>query len=293
MDFKKLQYFLTVAEEGKVTKAAERLHMAQPPLSHQLKVFERELGVQLLEKVGREVRLTKVGQALREKGEQILSLVDTTVKELKDLEAGQQGTLSIGSVPSWGTTLLPEKMLDFNRRYPSISFQLWEGTPQRITKLLHNGIIELAIVPSSYDTREYNSIGTPSEPVVAAIPRAWDKSPGVTTTTLAELADMPLIIYRNASKSHMECFYKHNLSPKIVCIHDDVRTMLALSEAGLGVTVAPQSATRTLPSQNLVYKELTGPAIPLSISAAVIWPKDQYISSAAQHFLQTFETEKN
>jgi len=282
MDFKKLQYFLTVAEEGKVTKAAERLHMAQPPLSHQLKVFERELGVQLIEKVGREIRLTKVGHALREKGEQILSLVDTTVKELKDLEAGQQGTLSIGSVGSWGTTLLPEKMLDFNRQYPTISFQLWEGTTPRITKLINSGIIELAIVPSSYDAREYNSITTPSEPVVAAIHRDWDKSPASQTIALHELADMPLIIYRNA-RHHMEYFYKRNLSPKIVCIHDDVRTMLALADAGLGVT-------RALRSQNLVYKELSSPAI--YISATVIWMKERYISGAAQHFLHTFKTDK-
>lgn len=289
MDFKKLQYFLTVAEEGKVTKAAERLHMAQPPLSHQLKVFERELGVQLLEKVGREIRLTKVGNALREKGEQILNLVDATVKELKDLEAGQQGTLSIGSVASWGTTLLPEKMLDFNRKYPSISFQLWEGNTPRITKLLHSGIIELAIVPSSYDTREYNSIPTQPEPLVVAMHRDWDDSPAASSITLSELSDKPLIFYRYA-KRYMDYFAQNKITPKIVCIHEDVRTMLALADAGLGITVAPKSSTLAMRCQNLVYKELSNPAV--TISASVIWMKDRYMSGAAQHFLQAFEAEQ-
>lgn len=90
MDFRKLLYFLTVAEEGKVTKAAKRLHMAQPPLSHQIKVFEEELGVNLFERVGREVRLTKVGHFLRERGKKIMDLVNKTEKEVRDLKAEQQ-----------------------------------------------------------------------------------------------------------------------------------------------------------------------------------------------------------
>ncbi|HMM19271.1 MAG TPA: LysR family transcriptional regulator [Selenomonadales bacterium] len=91
MDLRRLRYFLTVAEEGKITKAAKRLHMAQPPLSQQMKVLENELGVQLLEKAGREIRLTKVGQALCERGAQILDLVDRTEKELKDMATFQEG----------------------------------------------------------------------------------------------------------------------------------------------------------------------------------------------------------
>ena len=72
MDFKKLQYFLAIAEEGQITKAAQRLHMAQPPLCHQLKVFEDELGVKLIERGSRKIQLTELGRALQERGGQIL-----------------------------------------------------------------------------------------------------------------------------------------------------------------------------------------------------------------------------
>jgi len=92
VDLRKLQYFLAVAEDGQVVKAAKRLHMAQPPLSRQLKVFEDELGVKLLEKAGRQLHLTKAGQALRERGKQIMDLVEKTKKEIQDVEDQQQKT---------------------------------------------------------------------------------------------------------------------------------------------------------------------------------------------------------
>ncbi|MGG3989038.1 LysR family transcriptional regulator [Bacillus smithii] len=79
MDIRQLRYFLTIAEEGQITRAAKRLHMAQPPLSQQLKLLEQELGVQLVERMGRMVRLTEAGRILQLRAEQIIGLVDSTV----------------------------------------------------------------------------------------------------------------------------------------------------------------------------------------------------------------------
>jgi DNA-binding transcriptional LysR family regulator len=95
MDIRRLQYFLAVAEEGQITKAAKRLHMAQPPLSQQLKLLEAELGVQLIERSDRHnIKLTDAGQALRNRAEQIMTLVDQTVIEIKDSTKGLKETLS-------------------------------------------------------------------------------------------------------------------------------------------------------------------------------------------------------
>lgn len=286
MDFRKLRYFLTVAEEGKVTKAAKRLHMAQPPLSHQIKVFEEELGVQLLEKVGREVRLTKVGQALRERGEQIMDLVDRTEKEIKDLEAGQQGTLSVGCVTALGATLLPDRMLLFNRLHPVIRFQLWEGSAARIVKLLQDGVIEVGVVPSNSDWSDFHSVEMPPEPIVAAIYDEWDKEPSSQSISLDELTTLPFIVPR-AANLVLEVMKKRGHNPKIQCVHDDIRSAIALVNGGLGVTLVPKAISAVIPSPRVVYKEIAGP--PLAISAVVIWMKNRYISTAARRFLETFQ----
>lgn len=285
MDFRKLKYFLAVAEEGKITKAAERLHIAQPPLSHQLKVFENELGVQLLAKVGREVRLTKVGQALRERGEQILDLVDRTEKELKDLEAGRQGTLSVGCVAGLGTALLPERILAFNKRHPSIHFQLWEGSAARIVRLLNKGVIEVGIVPSGADWGDCHFIEMPSEPVMAALPADWDKDPSARSIRLDELAGLPLLVPR-AADGFVEMLKKRGHNPQVQCIHDDVRAAIALASGGLGVTFVLRSVSEIIKSPGVVYKELSDP--PLAVGARVIWMKNRYLSTIAKHFLATF-----
>ena len=122
MDIRKLRYFLAVAEEGQITKAAQRLHMAQPPLSQQLKQLETELGVRLIERSGsRKIKLTAAGQALRIRAEQMMELAQKTAKELKDIEEGTQGTLPVGITASWDATFLPKKINAFHEQYPGAS----------------------------------------------------------------------------------------------------------------------------------------------------------------------------
>lgn len=146
MDIRQLRYFITIAEEGNITKAARRLHIAQPPLSQQLKLLEEELGVKLVERGSRQIQLTDAGKILRHRAEQVVELVDSTIKELKDFNEGLQGTLSVGTVPSSGSTLLPERIYNFHENYPGVSFQIWEGDTYRILDLLNNGVIEIGIV---------------------------------------------------------------------------------------------------------------------------------------------------
>ncbi|WKB37197.1 LysR family transcriptional regulator [Terrilactibacillus sp. S3-3] len=99
-----------MAEEGQITRAAKRLHMAQPPLSQQLKLMEQELGVQLVERTGRTLRLTEAGRSLQLRAEQIVSLMDSTVSEMAEHHKGVRGTISIGTVESAGVALLPERI---------------------------------------------------------------------------------------------------------------------------------------------------------------------------------------
>ncbi|MDR3561438.1 MAG: LysR family transcriptional regulator [Negativicutes bacterium] len=287
MDLKKLQYFLVVAEEGNITRAAKRLHIAQPPLSHQIRLLEDELGVPLLEKVGRQIRITKIGQTLRDRSEQILDLVDKTIKELRDLHDGSQGTLSIGSVAAWGATLLPERIKDFHKCFPAIKFQIWEGNASRIQELLNSGVIDIGIIPKQYASSDlYDSMHLPSESVVAVMSAAWGDKLPADCISLLDLADKPLILNRSRNRRALEnYFHQHKMEPNILCVHDDVRSILMLANAGIGVALVPKIAVHLMQNTNLIYKEITAP--PLLLEGAIIWMKNRYLSSAARSFLTT------
>lgn len=124
MDIRQLRYFLTIADEGSISKAAEKLHMSQPPLSQQLKLLETELGVQLFERNTRKITLTNVGEALLYRTRQILDLFELTKNEVMDINEGLDGTLSIGTVSSAGATFLPDIMQRFHQKYPRVKFEI-------------------------------------------------------------------------------------------------------------------------------------------------------------------------
>lgn len=145
MDLKQLEYFVTIVEEGSITGAARRLHMAQPPLSHQLKSLEQELGTTLLGRGARRVTLTQSGEALYRRAKQMLSLGQAARRELEDLSLGVRGTLSIGTVSSSGAALLDRRMLDYHEKYPQVSFEIREGNTFALIELLNAGELRLEL----------------------------------------------------------------------------------------------------------------------------------------------------
>jgi LysR family transcriptional regulator, salicylic acid-responsive activator of bsdBCD len=291
MDIRRLQYFLAVAEEGQITKAAKRLHMAQPPLSQQLKLLENELGIQLMERSrGRKIKLTDAGQTLRNKAEQILALVDQTVTEVKDSAEKSPETLSVGISSTWDATFLPDQIHNFRERYPKIDFQLQGGETNRIEELLISQTIEIAIAPFPSDLETYSEIPLPDEPFIAAF--GPDPNHHVLTNyvRLAELADKPLIIHRKHT-AILEYYQQMGLEPKIRCRHNDTRSMLAWAGAGLGVAIVPKSAANLLPDNTLSIKEIIEPTLRTS-PTAIIWLQNRHLSTAARIFIDTFAEPK-
>src|SRR5690625_560482 len=117
MDIRQLRYFLAIAKEGQITRAAKTLNMEQPPLSRQLKLMEQELGVTLFERTGRELKLTEEGRVLQKKAKSIIHQLNDAMTEIQEINQGVRGTLSIGSVFSC-VSLLPEKIKHFREMYP-------------------------------------------------------------------------------------------------------------------------------------------------------------------------------
>ncbi|VBB09102.1 transcription regulator hth lysr [Lucifera butyrica] len=287
MDIRQLHYFLAIAEEGQITGAAKRLHMAQPPLSQQLKLLETELGVQLIRRGSRRIQLTEAGSALRNRAEQILALMETTFKEVKEFHDGDKGTLAIGTVASLGATLLPERIRLFREQYPGIDFILCEGETQRISELLNRGVIEIGMVRLPFDSNVFESVTLPKEPMVAAINRSCGSYDDNTTVIqLKELVNMPLMVHRRHEALIIKACREAGFEPSILCIGDDIRSLLAWADAGIGTAIATQSAAGLIPSTNLCYRQIAAPD--LETTAAVIWMRNRYLSTAARRFLEIF-----
>jgi Transcriptional regulator len=285
VDVKQLAYFRAIVEEGHITGAAKKLFMTQPSLSQQLKLLEGELGVKLVERGSRRISLTEAGHLLYERAGQVLDILQTTATELKELQTGCEGTLSLGTIASSGVTLLPGLLRTFHKEYPQVKFQLWEGDTYRILELLNNGLIEVGIVRSIFDGELYRSADLPPEPMVVAMTREWAVAEHSRRLSLAELADKPLLLHRSNEQMIAECCQRYGFEPRVLCKGDDVRSLLVIANEGLGLAIVPKSALGMVPCHTLIYREIDGS--PLEIKKSVIWPRKRYLTAAAKHFLRT------
>ncbi|MBI6874587.1 LysR family transcriptional regulator [Clostridium aciditolerans] len=287
MDIKQLNYFLAIVEEGNITKAAERLHIAQPHLTQQLKLIEDELKVKLIERSTRKFQITDAGKKLWHRSKQMIELMESTVKELKDFNEGLEGTLSIGTISSSGDILLPQRICSFNKKYPNINFEIREGSTSEILELLKSGLIEIGIIRTPLNSEIYESISLPSEPMVAATSDSTYWENNEKTIYLKDLADKPLLVHRRYEKAIVELCSQAGFEPRILCKIEDTRSILLLAKTGMGVAIVPKDWIELIPNAKLSYKEINEPS--LNTSTTIIWMKDQYLSSIAKHFLRTFE----
>ncbi|MCL6445872.1 MAG: LysR family transcriptional regulator [Alicyclobacillus sp.] len=289
MDLRQLRYFLTIAEEGQITRAAKRLHMAQPPLSHQLKLLEQELGVQLVERMGRKIKLTAAGNTLRHRAEQIVGLMELAVSEIQEHEAGVRGILSIGTVATTGATLLTESIRVFHQHYPMVHFQLWEGDTNHITQLLERREIEVGLVRLPIEnTTAYDMIRLSPEPLVAAISRNWEQGNHNSPIRLAELSDLPLLLLRRQQgmfiyEEIVEACRLAGFEPRVLCEGADINILLTLAEVGVGITIVPKSAINLRTGSALQFREIIDPS--LKSTAAVIWLRNRFLSTPAREFI--------
>lgn len=285
IDIKQLKYFYTIAEEGQITNAAKKLHMAQPPLSYQLKNLENELGVKLVERGSRNIKLTAAGLMLYNRAKQILNLTKIAIDELKDFNEGLQGTLSIGTVSSSGSSLLTNRLNEFHNKYPSVNFEIYEGNTYKLLEILNRGIIEIAIVRTPFSTAGINHIYLPKEPMIAAMVENlnWNNDKII---KMEVLKDRPLIFYRRFEKIISEACENSGFQPKVFCKNEDARTSLLWANAGLGIAIVPKSSLKLIGSSDLLYKEIDDKSLTTQIAA--IWMKDGYLSPAAKNFLNTF-----
>ncbi|MCF6800067.1 LysR family transcriptional regulator [Priestia megaterium] len=290
MDIKQLIYFVTIAEEGNISKAAERLHMAQPPLSQQLKLLEEELGIILFERNTRRMQITDAGQLLQNRAQQIIELMEKTSKELNDLKEGSQGVLSIGTISSAGETLVPIMVQNFHKVYPGVDFRIKESSTFEILELVKRGVVEIGVIRTPFNLETFDYISLPEEPMMAA---ALDSllDMNKTSMNLDELKGKPLLFHNRYANNIEEACKKSGFEPKVKCRIDDTRTMLNWASGGMGIALIPRDMMALIPDSNLHFIEIKEKTLATKI--IVIWRKNHYLSTSARHFLEFFKSKRN
>ncbi len=288
MDIRQLRYFIAIAEEGQITGAAKRLQMAQPPLSQQLKQMEDELGVELMERVGKRMELTEAGAALYKQALNIVQQLDEAIAEVKETGEGIRGSLSIG-VSALSAYHLPEKLRRFQMKHPLITYQVWKGDSQQLSQLLEQRTIEVAIVRLPHSLPDYASIHLEEEPFVMIVP-ADSQLASADEIHMRDIADHPLVLPSTPGLGIYELLLKEfsrlGVTPQVVCQCPDISLIVNLVAAGIGASIVPRSAWKTHAGYAISCVEITGTSI--SSSSAVIWKAERHLSKAARRFIETF-----
>lgn len=285
MEIKDMRAFYAIVEEGNISHAAQRLDIAQPALSRQMKRLEQALGVQLFERGSRRIRLTDAGRVLYNRVEHILGMVDGAVREITEIGSGVAGTVRLGTITTSGAMLLPELIMKFHACYPQVSFQIWEADGARILELLDNRVIEIGITRTQVDGEAYASIVLPNEPLVVVMSREQNGTEE-DVIRLAELREKPIIIPLRWQTMFMANCRKQGFEPNIVCVSDSIVQDLLLVKMGLGTAVMPVSSMSLLTDGNLICKRLVEPE--MSTHTVIAWLKNRSLSAGGQHLVQLF-----
>ncbi len=285
MEIKDMQAFYAVVEEGNISHAALRLDVAQPALSRQMKRLEGSLGVQLFERGSRRIRLTEAGRLLYSRVERILGMVDGTVSEITEIGTGVAGAIRIGTITSSGALVMPRLMSEFHRRWPMVTFEIWEGEGTRILEMLDSHAIEIGITRSQVDANLYDSVVLGNEPLVLMMNReAGIAGEDTETVRVAELRDCPIIVPLRWKAVFEGYCRQAGFTPYLVSVSDSIVLDVLSVRAGLGMALLPSSAKSMMDDDGaLVVKRLVEPEI--STHTVVSWLKNRTLSAGAQHFV--------
>jgi DNA-binding transcriptional LysR family regulator len=248
MDLRHLRYFQAVAREGGFTKAAAALHIAQPPLSRQVRQLEEELGVKLLERGARGVKLTEAGRFFYEQSLQLNARLEEIVAGTRRLGAGATRWFGLGFVPSALYDFMPEFIRSLREVDARVDVSLVEMTTLPQIEALKSGRIDLGIGRIRFEDPAIERRVLHDEPLVAALPETHPLA-GRARLSVAELATQPFILYparpRPNYADHVLALFKtagYRLT--VVQEANELQTALGLVVAGIGITLVPAAAQR-------------------------------------------------
>jgi len=275
MELRHLRYFVVVAEELNITRAAQRLQMAQPPLSQQIHQLEEELGVTLFHRSKRRIQLTDAGQVFLEEARRTLVQAEYARRMAQRAQRSEIGRLVMGFVSEATYDLLPIMLQAYRARFPQVEIVLREMTTMQQVQALQKGSIHLGMLRPPIPETGLNLQIVREEPFVVVLPPTTRFAPDE-RLPLSALSEEPFVLFPRAISPGVydqviSLCNQAGFSPIIVQEATELHTILGLVAVGIGVSLLPASV-RLLRSQGVVYRAL--PQTGTQANTALAWRQD-------------------
>jgi DNA-binding transcriptional LysR family regulator len=296
MEIRHLRYFVAVSESLHFGRAAEQLHISQPPLTRQIRQLEDELGVMLFARTNRRVELTSVGQQFLAEARPLLAQFDSLKHHVSETAAGRLGKLAIGFISVADYHVLPSLLREFQSRYPNVTLNLREATTDLQLDALRNGEIDIGIVlaPLTDPTLQFQPLF--QEELVAVLPSASERISGPSSAnaiSVSTLEKQPFVMFpRHSAPGLYDAIVgacdRAGFAPRIAQEAIQMQTIISLVSVGMGVALVPASLTN-LGRAGVIYRPLKEKS-PL-VTTGLAW-KNSNSSPTLRAFLDLVEQMK-
>ena len=284
MDLRALRYFLAVAREENMSRAAEQLHVTQPTLSKALRSLEDELGKKLFTRHSFSIALTEEGLLLRSRAEDLLSMADKIEQEFLSLDDITGGDIYFGLAESCQIRYLAREIGEFKKLYPGLRYHITSGDTEQVTEKLDKGLLDFAVIFETPDERKHHYIPFPEADYFgAAIPAGWALAKKEAVTA-EDLAGLPLFTSEQSWENDIRPWAGEAFSG----LHLEGSFRLAyngsmFAKEGLGILLTLNDLIDTSPGSGLVFR----PLYPrLEMKMYMIWNKYQSFTPIAERFLR-------
>lgn len=285
MEIRVLRYFLAVAQEGSVTRAARALHLTQPTLSRQIRELEEELGQTLFSRGGRELSLTREGLLLRQRAEEIVGLAEITEKEFRSLgEKTVSGDLSLGCGESKALSFVTDALKVLQDEHPLIIPHFFSGNGEIVMDRLDKGLLDFAVLMGAENPERYSSLPLPNHDTWGLLMDKDDPMAQKKAITAEDLLDIPLILSsQSLSRDELSGWLGFPMSRlHIAATYTLLFNGSLMVRSGLGYALCFDHIAPSGKDSPFAFRPLS----PLLTSPlSLVWKKHQILSAPAEAFL--------
>lgn len=285
MEIRILKYFLTVAREQNITRAAETLHITQPTLSRQIAALEAELGTPLFERNNKKITLTKEGILLKRRALEILELEEKTVEELQSCRELVEGSITIGCGEYEAVESLAEICASFRAKYPKVQIRLHTATADVIRNRMTQGLVDIGLFMEPISTEGLDYVRLKGEEVWVVSMRPDDPLAGKAHITKEDLLNKPLILPERANvQSELANWFGREYAHLNIAFTSNLLTNAAMmAKRGLGYPITVKGSMKFWKEENLTCRELFPK---LCMSAIIAWRRNIPYSQAVLKFIE-------